>query len=119
MDTAKIREAFLNAPEKMEDVTIPDWLASLVDEDTQLALRDIPGDTFSLLQKQAHKDANLGDIQLGAALICHCLINKATGEPVFQSTDRDTVTKLGSGKLTPLAAQITTFLGFMPVKKGE
>lgn len=114
MDTTKIREAFLNAPEKQEDVIIPDWLAPLLEPDTSLAIKDVSSDLLNVLKKQADKDPINGDVKFGAALICQCLINKATGERIFQSTDRDTVAGLGTTKVTSLSRQITEFFGFAP-----
>jgi hypothetical protein len=113
MDTSKIREAFLSAPEKVEDVEIPDWLAPLLDADTQLAIKDVGSDLLNVLRKQADKDPLNGDVKFGAALICQCLINKATGERIFQSTDRDAIAALGTTKVTSLSKQITEFFGFV------
>lgn len=114
MDTSKIREAFLNAPEKIEDVTIPDWLAPFLEEGTQLAIKDVPSDILTTLAKQAEKDPTLGDIKLSASMICEALINKATGENIFASTDRDAIAKLGATKITDLSQQIGKFFGFIP-----
>lgn len=116
MDTSKIREAFLNAPDKQEDIPVPEWLVPFVDQDTQLALKDVPGEEISLLQKQARKDPAQGDLQFGASIIIATLIDKATGTRVFQPADRDALIKLGSTKLTPLASQVSAFLGFQPVQ---
>lgn len=113
MDTNKIREAFLSAPEKQQDVEIPDWLAPLLEPDTQLAIKDVPSDLLGVLQKQAQKDPNNGDVKLGAALICHCLINKATGEKIFQTADRDAIAALGTTKVASLSRQISAFFGFV------
>lgn len=112
MDTTKIREAFLSSPEKQEDVIIPDWLASLLEPDTQLAIKDVPSDLLNVLKKQADKDPVNGDVKFGAALICQCLVNKATGERIFQSADRDAVAALGTTKVSDLSKQITEFFGF-------
>lgn len=112
MDTQSIRAAFLSAPEKQEDVDIPDWLAPLLDPDTQLAIKDVPSDQLNVLRKQAQKDPINGDIKLGAALICACLINKTTGEKIFQATDRDAIAALGMTKVASLSQQITKFFGF-------
>lgn len=119
MDTQKIREAFLSAPEKQEDVEIPDWLAPLLDADTQLAIKDVGSDLLNVLRKQADKDPLNGDVKFGAALICQCLINKATGERIFQSTDRDAIAALGTTKVTSLSKQITEFFGFVQNPVGD
>lgn len=112
MDTAKIREAFFNAPEKVVDVPTPDWLAPFVEPTTQLGIQDVPTDELSLLRKQAEKDSNGNDAVRAASLICACLINRENRELIFQPTDRDTVAHLGSAKLTPLLEIINEFFGF-------
>jgi hypothetical protein len=111
MDTQKIREAFLNAPEKIVDVEIPDWLAPYLEPGTELAIKDVPGNELGRLEKQAAKDPSMDDVTQTAALICRCLINKATGELIFQPTDRDAIASLGGTKLTPLSLQIGEFFG--------
>lgn len=110
MDTSKIREAFLNAPEKQEDVDIPEWLAPLLEPDTQLAIKDMASDLLSTLRKQYLKDQN--DAAFAASIICNCLINKADGQLIFQTTDRDFIAKLGYTKLEPLYIQAGRFFGF-------
>lgn len=113
MDTATIREAFLTTPDRTQDISTPEWLASVCG-DVHLTLRDIPANKLALLQKQAKKNGQMADLQLGAALICYCLLDKATGEPVFQVADRDAIMELGAGKLNDIAQQIGAFLGIIP-----
>lgn len=111
MDTSKIREAFLNAPAKVEDIEIPDWLTPFLDPGTELAIKDIPSDTLGLLQKQAQKDQN--EVGMTASVICHCLINKATGETIFQPADRDALAALGATKLSTIGLQVGKFFGLL------
>lgn len=112
MDTSKIREAFLNAPEKQEDVAIPDWLAPLLEEGTELIIKDVPGVEIGNLKKQVEKNPNLNDMHATAALIVRCLANKATGELIFGPADRDAIAALGATKLASLDRQIGEFFGF-------
>jgi hypothetical protein len=112
MDTQAIRAAFLNAPEKTEDVIIPDWLAPFLEPETDLAIKDVPGNVLSLMRKQAQKNPDQDDATTAAAIICKCLMNKATGELIFSPTDRDAIAGLGSTKLDPLYNQIARFFGF-------
>lgn len=112
MDTNAIRAAFLSAPEKTSDVTIPEWLAPHLEPGTELAIKDIPGNELGRLQKQWQKDPNGDDVTQTAALICRCLVNKATGELIFQPADRDAVASVGGTKLTSLSLQIGEFFGF-------
>ena len=83
MDTKKIRDAFLNAPEKTEDILIPEWLKSLLEPDTRLAFKDIPSDLINLWRKQFIENDKTGNGQanLSAALFCKALINAENGEP--------------------------------------
>ena len=112
MDTQAIRTAFLNAPEKTQDVEIPDWLAPHLEPGTELAIKDVPGNELGRLQKQWNKDPNMDDVTQTAALIVRCLMNKATGELIFQPTDRDAIASLGGTKLVSLGMQIGEFFGF-------
>lgn len=112
MDTNSIRSAFLNAPEKTQDVTIPAWLAPHLESGTELMIKDVPGAELGMLQKQSAKDPNGNDVVTTAALIVRCLANKATGELIFQPADRDAIAALGATKLTDLSLQIGEFFGF-------
>lgn len=112
MNTNDIRSAFLNAPEKQQDVKIPDWLAPHLTPDTELIIKDVPGAELGMLQKQSAKDPNGNDVVTTAALIVRCLANKATGELIFQPADRDAIASLGATKLTDLSLQIGEFFGF-------
>ena len=112
MDTSKLREAFLAAPEKQEDVPLPEWLAPFVDADTQLAIKDLPGDVLALLRKQHKNSQNQNDATFAASIICKCLINKADGQLVFQPTDRDALAQIGSTKLEGLFKQSGVFFGW-------
>lgn len=110
MDTNAIRTAFLNAPEKQEDITIPDWLAPLLEAGTELMVKDVPGVELGNLQKQAQKSGQ-DDVTTTAALIVRCLANKATGELIFQPADRDAIANMGATKLASLGEQIGEFFG--------
>lgn len=110
MDTNAIRQAFLNAPEKQEDIAIPDWLAPLLEAGTELMVKDVPGVELGNLQKQAQKSGQ-DDVTTTAALIVRCLANKATGELIFQPADRDAIAQMGATKLASLGEQIGTFFG--------
>jgi len=112
MDTLKIREAFLNAPEKTADVEIPDWLAPYLEPGTELILKDVPGNDMGRLKKQWDKDPNMDEVTQTAAIIVRCLANKATGELIFQLADRDAIASRGGTKLTSLSLQIAEFFGF-------
>lgn len=114
MDTKKIRDAFLNAPEKTEDILIPEWLKSLLEPDTRLAFKDIPSDLINLWRKQFIENDKTGNGQanLSAALFCKALINAENGEPIFEAADRDMIVKFGMTRMQSLYDQLSSFLGF-------
>ena len=117
MDTAAIRAAFLAAPEKTQDIVIPDWLQAVLQPGTKLAIKDLPHDELAALRAQNECDPQANNATYSAALICKCLINRATGDLIFQPTDRDAIAHLGTTKLNPLYEQMAEFFGLSPEAK--
>lgn len=113
MDTQSIRSAILSAPEKTQDIEIPDWLKGALEAGTELMFRDIPSTELALLQKQAEKDPTQTDVHATAAMIVRSLANKATGELIFQQADRDAIAAMGATKLASLGSQMGEFFGFV------
>lgn len=106
-----IREHIINQPMKTQDIATPFW--SKKDEDGNelvnghIAFQDVPGSELQPLQLALAKQPT----QLFAAMLCKALINKDTGQRLFQDTDRDFVAGLGSSILQTLIDPLQTFLG--------
>lgn len=109
--TFDIREHIINQPMKTEDVPTPFW--SKKDEegnelvDGHIAFQDVPGAELQPLQLALAKQPT----QLFAAMLCKALVNKDTGQRIFQDTDRDFVAGLGSSILQTLIDPLQKFLG--------
>lgn len=106
MDTQSLREMAINTPRKQEDIATPFWPGT----NGHVAIVDVPTDEITELRKALIEEQK-DPAAFTAALLCRALINKWTGEQMFQDTDRDTVKKMGSSITNPIAAQLTKFLG--------
>lgn len=117
MDTNLLRQAFLSAPEKTQELVIPDWLKAVVEPDARILIKDIPDDEVGALRKENDVNPNGSNSLYGASLLCKCLVNATTQEPIFQPTDRDAIAHLGTTKLKPVYEQIMDFLGVTNTKE--
>lgn len=109
MNTQDIREEALNTKLLQEDVPTPFWPKS----NGHVALVDIPTDELNELAPLSKKD----QAAYIAALLCKALINKDTGEHIFQEADRDMVKRMGGAMLTPVFKQVGAFFGTADVNK--
>lgn len=107
MDTQSLREAALNTPRKQEALATPFWPGT----DGHVALLDVATDEITELRQSLMEGDRKDPAAFTAALLCRALINKETGERLFQDADRDAVKKMGSSITNPIAKQLTQFLG--------